>query len=237
MDQTQLITQLTEGTFLLQGQFMRGSNYTFLGNIATDNGQMAVVYKPSRGEQPLWDFPVKSLAKREVAAYELSKFLGWDLVPLTIYRKRKLPFGPGSIQLYISHDPTYHYFSFSQTDRASLSQVALFDLIINNADRKGSHVLIDEEHKIWCIDHGICFHVEDKLRTVIWDFANLPLTDPQKSSLQGLLEKSTAITEILLPYLRKSEIRAILRRTTAILKLGVFPFPPKDRRMFPYPPV
>ncbi len=140
------------------------------------------MYKPTRGERPLWDFPPASLAGREVAAYLVSEALGWRLVPPTIYRK-KGPLGPGSLQAFVEHDPEYHYFTFNESDRQRLRPVALFDLLINNADRKGSHVLLDEQDHMWLIDHGVCFHVEDKIRTVIWDFAGEPFPDALCSDL------------------------------------------------------
>jgi streptogramin lyase len=120
------------------------------------------------------DFPRASLARREVAAYLVSEALGWRLVPPTVYRKDG-PIGSGSLQLFIEHDPGYHYFTFSDADRQRLHPVAIFDLLINNADRKGSHLLLDPDGHLWLIDHGLCFHREDKLRTVIWDFAGEPI--------------------------------------------------------------
>ena len=107
--------------------------------------------------------------RRKAAAYLVSEALGWRLVPPTVYRQQA-PIGPGSLQLFVEHDPEYHYFNFKEADRQRLRPVALFDLLINNADRKGSHVLLDPNDHLWLIDHGLCFHREDKLRTVIWDF-------------------------------------------------------------------
>ncbi len=110
--------------------------------------ELVAVYKPGRGEQPLWDFPQGTLVKREVAAYAVSESLGWELVPPTVYRRRKLPLGPGSLQQYVEHDPEYHYFRFSPEDKQRLRPVALFDLLINNADRKGGHVLRDPDASV-----------------------------------------------------------------------------------------
>jgi uncharacterized repeat protein (TIGR03843 family) len=160
---------LLTGEIELQGQFVLGNNYAFLVKVTKDGETCQAVYKPSRGEQPLWDFPEESLSKREMAAYLVSQALGWNLVPATILRKEG-PFGIGSLQRYIEHDPNYHYFNFIDEDRARLHPAAVFDLLVNNADRKGSHILVDHEKKIWLIDHGLCFHEEEKLRTVIWAF-------------------------------------------------------------------
>ncbi len=164
---------------------MLGSNYTFLVNVhhpASTRGaghvqELQAVYKPSKGEQPLWDFPDATLAHREVAAYLVSEALGWNFVPYTALREDG-PYGPGSIQQYIAYDPNYHYFNFTDEDKARLAPVMLFDLLCNNADRKGSHVIFEEgTHKMWLIDHGLCFHEEDKLRTVIWDYAGQSIPD------------------------------------------------------------
>lgn len=228
---------LKKGDFSLQGQFVRGSNYTFFGRVTYGDRIGDVVYKPSRGEQPLWDFPHHTLAKREVAAYQVSEFLGWELVPPTVLRSGNLPFGPGSIQYHIEHDPNYHYFSFSEQDRARLDKVVAFDLLVNNADRKGSHVLVSPEGHLWCIDHGLCFHVEDKFRSVIWHFAGQVIPGEVRDSISQLVERSEEMTLRLKPYLQQGEIKALLERAKTILVCGVYPLPGKDRRMYPFPPL
>jgi len=235
----QILTILQKGEMTLRGQFVHGSNYTFLASIVHQNQEYPAVYKPVRGEQPLWDFPAGSLSGREVAAYLVSEFLGWQLVPPTVYR-RKAPLGPGSVQLYIEHDPQYHYFSFTPEDRQLLRPVVLFDLVINNADRKGGHVLMDENHHIWLIDHGICFHEEDKLRTVIWDFAGEPIPTDLLKDITRLLEELTQtgrLVESLTAYLSPAEIRALERRTRRLIENGCFPHPAPSRRPYPWPPV
>jgi hypothetical protein len=160
-----ILSILQQGEITVEGEFVWGSNYTFLARLQYPAGEIKCVYKPTRGERPLWDFPRASLARREVAAYLVSEALGWQLVPATIYRKN-CPFGPGSVQQYIEHDAEYHYFSFGEDDRQRLRPVVLFDLLINNADRKGSHIRAPRWAR-WLIDH--VFHTEDKNRTVIWD--------------------------------------------------------------------
>ena len=155
-DDFHLIT-LQQGEMTVQGEFLWGSNYTFLVQVEHEGTQLAAVYKPSRGERPLWDFPTASLAHREVAAYLVSEASGWQLVPATVHRKDG-PAGAGSLQVFIDHDPEYHYFNFSAEDRQRLRRVALFDLLINNADRKGSHILIDPDDHLWLIDHGAALY-------------------------------------------------------------------------------
>jgi uncharacterized repeat protein (TIGR03843 family) len=237
MEQADILKIMAEGKLTLQGQFVNSSNYTFFSQMELDSQQLPVVYKPNRGEQPLWDFPTRTLARRETAAYLLSESLGWSLVPLTIYRRKSLPFGPGMVQFFIDHDVNYHYFSFSDQDRARLDVVAVFDLLINNADRKGSHVFLDADQHLWCIDHGICFHPEDKLRTVIWDFAGQTIPEKYLGNLQALINQREAVTEKLSPYLRKSEINALFRRAAGLIQLSIYPYPGTDRRMYPYPPL
>ena len=172
----EILDTLLHGEITLQGQFVLGYNYTFLVEVEGNEFSLKAVYKPDKGQQPIWDFPDYNLSKRETAAYLVSDYLGWDLVPATVLRKTG-PLGPGSIQLYVDHDPNQHYFTFSENTRARLQPTALFDILINNADRKGGHILLDSSNKIWLIDHGLCFHEEDKIRTVIWDFAEQPIPE------------------------------------------------------------
>lgn len=224
---------LENGKYELKGQFVLGSNYTFLVEVQHNGIVYPAVYKPSKGEQPLWDFPDNTLALREFAAYLLSEQLGICLVPITAFRKDG-KFGPGSIQQWIEYDVQYHYFNFTPEDRELLKPVALFDLLINNADRKGSHVFFESgTHKLYAIDHGLCFHEEDKLRTVIWDFAGQSIPE----NLLALLKNTEQWTELLTPYLNSMEIVSLRKRAEALLKRKVFPRAPQDRRAFPYPPI
>jgi hypothetical protein len=225
----------------LKGQFMLGSNYTFLVIVRHGGLEMPAVYKPSRGEQPLWDFPENTLARREVAAYLVSEALGFHFVPCTVLRDDIPEYGPGSLQQYIDYDPEYHYFSFSDADRLRLQPVVLFDLLANNADRKGSHVLIEKETgKLWAIDHGLCFHVEDKLRTVLWDFAGHAIPPKLMECLAvvpDLLAMGAELQMALRPFLDQSEVEAMSRRAERLLESGIFPSQPRDRRAVPYPPI
>lgn len=230
---------LLHGEISLQGQFMLGSNYTFLVNVVHEGQEVPAVYKPSKGEQPLWDFPEKSLAWREVAAYLVSEALGWNFVPYTILRDEG-PFGPGSLQQFIDYNPNYHYFTFKDEDKARLRPVVLFDLLLNNADRKGSHVIIQKRtRKMFLIDHGLCFHEEDKLRTVIWDFAGQPIPPELLADLESFRAALSTpdLASQLEPYLTPGEMTALDTRAAMLMASGVYPLPPKDRRAFPYPPL
>jgi uncharacterized repeat protein (TIGR03843 family) len=238
IEKSRIFTALQEGVLDLKGQFLFGSNYTFFANIVFESHTIPVVYKPSRGERPLWDFPVKSLAKREVAAYIVSEALGWGLVPPTIYRLEG-PIGPGSVQLFIEHNPNYHYFTFEDHDKQRLRPAAAFDMLINNADRKGGHILCDSVNHLWLIDHGICFHVEEKLRTVLWDFAGEEIPSSLLEDINRLednLKKKGDTWLALKPFLRLKELTALRKRARQILELPVFPFP-KTRMAYPWPPV
>jgi hypothetical protein len=234
-----LHTILENGEIELKGQFTQGFNYTFLVNVRYQGAETLAVYKPGRGEQPLWDFPTNTLAGREVCAYLVSQALGFNFVPFTLLRDG--PLGPGSLQEYIDHDPNYHYFKFKKDDLARLRPVVLFDLLINNADRKGGHILVQKNtRKLYLIDHGLCFHVEDKLRTVIWNFAGEAIPGDLLSVLASFrtdLGRPGALSAVLGQYLSLDELTALSSRALALLQDGRFPYPPEDRRSFPYPPV
>ncbi len=212
---------------------MLGSNYTFLVDVHYQEKTYTAVYKPSKGEQPLWDFPENSLAQREVAAYLVSECLGFHFIPFTTLRDEG-PYGAGSIQQYIEYDPEYHYFNFSDDDKQLLKPVVLFDLLVNNADRKGGHVFFENgTHKLFAIDHGICFHEDDKLRTVLWDFAGQKIPDDLKSRLSLPSSLLTGLESHLTPR----EIAALRARADSLLQLSAFPRPPRDRRAMPWPPL
>ena len=221
------------GEYELKGQFMLGSNYTFLVDVHHEGRACKAVYKPSKGEQPLWDFPDNTLALREVAAYQLSEALGFNLVPFTVYREDG-PHGPGSLQQYIEYDIEYHYFNFTMEDKEKLRPVVLFDILANNADRKGSHVFFeDASQHLFAIDHGICFHEEPKLRTVIWQFAGETIPDP----LLAPLTSTGTWSGLFEPYLSPREIRSLLQRAGELCESKVFPRPLQGHRAYPYPPI
>jgi hypothetical protein len=239
-DKETILEALQKGEIDLQGQFLSGSNYTLLGSLRYNDLNMGIVYKPSRGEQPLWDFPAGTLAKREVAAFHVSEGLRWDLVPPTVYRKKGAPMGPGSVQQFIEHDPDYHYFRFCEEDKQLLRPVALFDHLINNADRKGGHILWDVGRHLWLIDHGICFHHEQKLRTVIWDFAGEAIPEDLLEDVGRLvdeLELSGELYNCLASLLQPGEISALMQRGRKLVKTQVFPGPSGNRRPYPWPAI
>ena len=229
----QLRTAIQCGDYELKGQFTFGSNYTFLVSVHYEGKDYSAVYKPLQGEQPLWDFPENTLAGREVAAYLVSEALGFHIVPFTTLRDDG-PYGAGSLQQYIDYDPEYHYFSFSEEDKQLLQPIVLFDMLCNNADRKGSHVFFENgTHKLYAIDHGICFHEDDKLRTVLWDFSGQKI--PQ--DLLACLSLGRSLLTDLERYLSPREISALRARADSIVKRGVFPRQPRDRRAMPWPPL
>jgi hypothetical protein len=212
---------------------MLGSNYTFLADVHHEGETVKAVYKPGKGEQPLWDFPDNTLALRETAAYHLSEALGFHIVPITVYRDDG-PHGPGSLQQFLEYDIEYHYFNFKDEDKGKLRPVVFFDLLANNADRKGSHVFFEDgTGKLYAIDHGLCFHEEDKLRTVIWDFAGQPIPD----ELLAPLSSTGSWSSLLESYLTPMEILALRRRADELCRTRVFPHPMQGRRMYPYPPI
>ncbi len=239
IDMQAAATVLQQGAVELKGRFLWGSNYTFLVDARQGEQVFRAVYKPTRGERPLWDFPEASLACREAAAYLVSQALGWELVPPTVFR-HDAPLGAGSLQYFIDHDPEYHYFHFSNEDRQRLRPAALFDLLVNNADRKGSHILVDESRHLWLIDQGLCFHVEHKLRTVIWDFVGEALPPALAADLAALVEKlqpGAELAQALAGLLSPEEVQALRVRAARLRSRNRFPKPHPNRPPYPWPPV
>jgi len=233
----EIIEILLNGEMDLQGQFTLGSNYTFLVNLTHHSRSIQAIYKPLKGEIPLWDFPPETLAAREAAAFIVSEALDWELVPPTAVRDSGT-FGKGSLQLFIPHDPNLNYFSFDRKTGLRLKQTALFDLVINNADRKGSHIILDEDEHIWLIDHGLCFHSIPKLRTVIWDFAGQAIDAKWVKDLEIFLDhllKDAALKQSLKQFLEPEEIAALKSRILFIINHPVFPSPDVNKRQFPWP--
>jgi uncharacterized repeat protein (TIGR03843 family) len=234
-----VVRLLREGSLTLHGLLPWSSNYTFLGEVSSNDGGVLVVYKPSRGERPLWDFPSGTLAKREAAAYALSRALTWDFVPPTVVRRG--PHGPGSVQLFVDADQDAHFFTFRDDPayRPALQALALFDVIANNADRKGGHCLRLDSGGILAIDQALCFGTEPKLRTVIWDFVSEPIPVHLESDLrrvQAELDSADSpVVSQLVGLLSGPELRALRQRVSGLLASGCFPEPPTDRRPFPWP--
>jgi len=228
------LAELHDAVITPLGWIRNASNQTLLVTLDDDEERLAV-YKPDAGERPLHDFPYGTLARREVAAFVLSDWLGWDLVPATIYRDG--PEGPGSLQRYVPHAPARHYFVLAEegTHDAALTRLALFDLLVNNADRKASHVMLGEEGLRGC-DHGLCFHREPKVRTVIWDFAGMPIAPSDRVDLQRLAERlGDAAGPELASLLEETEIVALRERASELARLDCLPDPPQDRRPYPWP--
>jgi len=231
-----LLVELPELELL--GILQGASNYTFLAQLGPHPpaGLMAV-YKPARGESPLWDFEAGTLYQREVAAYRLSKALGWPRIPPTVVRDQA-PHGVGAIQLYIEADRR-HFLSEQARQREAWQRIALFDVITNNADRKSGHCLFDAEDQVWVIDHGLTFHTDPKLRTVIWDFSGEPLPPDLCDDLErALIEvEKGSLAEELENLLLPGEVRVLKRRLRGVLDPS-WRFPePTSAWSVPWPPV
>ena len=200
------------------------------------DGQFLAVYKPQRGEQPLWDFATGSLGAREVASYLVSEAAGWGIVPPTVFREEG-PLGAGSLQLFIEHDPDRHFFVLMEERLDDFRVFAAFDVVVNNADRKAGHVVEDEARVPWAVDHGLTFHVEPKLRTVIWQFADEPLGASLRSQLGALgsvLSDADGLGGQLAELLTPEEATATLERVENLLLEDSFP-PPGIDRPLPWP--
>jgi hypothetical protein len=232
----QLVEMLNDGQLEMEGLVPWGSNYTFLVHLCHNQGEIDAIYKPVRGERPLWDFAKGTLCLRERAAYLVSEALSWKLVPPTILRKG--PHGRGSLQHYVAHDPQEHYLTFQGRFIDQLQQIALFDIIINNADRKSGHVLLGEDNHLWAIDHGVCFHTDYKLRTVIWEFAGEPIPAGLVKNLtafqDGLEEPGSQLSRQLCDLLTDQEIAAMSGRIQRLISRNIFPHPGPGRH-YPWP--
>ena len=201
-------------------------------------GQVACVYKPIAGERPLWDFPMGTLAGREVAAYVVSRAAGWDVVPPTVMRDG--PFGPGMCQLWIDHDTDVDLIGLSRrTDHAGLRDMAVFDAVVNNADRKIGHLLPVTDGHLYGCDHGVCFAEDYKLRTVLWQWRGKTLPRRSLEALRRLQAQLSdgALEAELSSRLTASEIAATKIRVDTLLKHRVHPYPPADWPAIPWPPV
>ncbi|HYL08922.1 MAG TPA: hypothetical protein VEU76_10250 [Candidatus Udaeobacter sp.] len=214
------------------------SNYTFLSRLDPyPPSGLRAVYKPARGESPLWDFEAGSLYRREVAAYELSKALGWPRIPPTVVR-RDGPHGVGAVQLFIEADGR-HFLSQQHHHTEVWEKVALFDVITNNADRKSGHCLLDAKDHVWVIDHGLTFHVDNKLRTVIWDFSGEPLPADLCDDIERALVELErgGLAGVMAELISPPELRVLKRRLRAVLDPR-WRFPsPSSAWSVPWPPV
>lgn len=229
-----LIDRLRGAPIEIVGRMPWASNGTFLvqvGETDDDQGEVQAVYKPHRGERPLWDFP-SGLYRREAAAYELGAALGWWVVPPTVVREG--PIGQGSLQLFINADFEQHYFTMQdEVDyHWDFQAICCLDIVANNTDRKSGHCLLGPDKRIWAIDNGLSFHEEFKLRTVIWEFGGQPLPEDLLADLEGLAGRGlpSPLTELLAP----EEAEAATHRLTALLDSGCFPIDRSGRR-YPWP--
>ncbi|HMN27732.1 MAG TPA: SCO1664 family protein [Caldilineaceae bacterium] len=241
LTESEVIDTLRTGKVEEKGILPYSSNTSFLVTVRDANLALPAVYKPQRGENPLWDFEWGTLCCRETAAYLISNILDWGLVPPTVLRNGTR--GLGSIQFYVDHDANVHYFSVQSDARfaTTLRQLALFDFVVNNADRKSGHCLIDEHQRLWAIDHGICFHTEYKLRTVIWEFSGQPIEDTLLDDLaelrKTLADPKSSLQHQLCGLLHEDEVKALVTRLNHLLRSREYPSPQPHRRNYPWPPV
>ena len=232
----QILEVLEHGSFETVGLLPYSSNHAFLATACLDGVEVKAVYKPRRGERPLWDFPPGTLAAREFAAYLISEEGEWGVVPPTVLRTGA-PMGEGSVQQFIDHDPNRHYFVLAEERPGDFPSLAAFDIVINNADRKAGHVIEDATGRLWAVDHGLSFNLEDKLRTVIWEFAADPLGAELVEQLGALRDKLLdpgGLGGELGALLSPEEAEATLHRTESLIDAGRFPVPDSEYRL-PWP--
>jgi len=256
-------TVLGDGDLTVVGQLVQASNATLVCDAALGGSTVRCVYKPVRGERPLWDFPDGTLAGREVASYLVCEALGWDVIPTTLLRDG--PFGTGMVQRWIDTcepDPTHldlvdicpvdavpdgylpvlrardmdgSAVVLVHADDTRLHRMAVLDVVLNNADRKGGHVLDGADGRVYGVDHGICLHSHDKLRTVLWGWAGRPLDPTLLTDLDKLARRlDDEFGDVLAEHITDTEIEALRDRILALLDDPVMPHPYGDRRI-PWP--
>ena len=223
------------GSLEVEGRLVDASNATLFCSVTLDGVSAACVYKPVRGERPLWDFPDGTLAAREAAAYLVSDATGWRVVPPTLLRDG--PFGHGMVQLWIDGDASVDLGLLIRADLPPLRRMAVFDAVINNADRKGGHLIPLPDGHVYGVDHGICFHREDKLRTVLWTWAGEPLPEEAVDTLSELRAGlEGAVADGLHELLTRREVAALVRRVDRLLDTRRHPEPSGDWPAIPWPP-
>jgi hypothetical protein len=221
------------------GMLPWGSNYAYVLSVSNGDVTVPAVYKPRRGERPLWDFPDGTLCYREVAAFVVSAALGWQIVPPTVLRGG--PYGLGSIQFFVDHDPDINYFTpLPAHCQPQLQRIAAFDYLINNADRKGGHCLLDAQGHLWGIDHGLSFHHTPKLRTVIWEFAGQPVPESILADVRALCDSMGApgskVNQTMTTLLSAREVESLRARVERLVRGRRFPQPGAGPN-YPWPPV
>ena len=230
----EILLHLREGSLDVTGRLVDASNATLYANCTVGEKEMPVIYKPVAGERPLWDFPDGNLAQREYAAYLISELGGFHLVPPTILRDG--PFGIGMVQQWIDLDESIDLAQFYRTDNPELRKMALFDAIVNNTDRKIGHLLPVSVDRVYGCDHGVTFHEQDKLRTVLWQWADQPLTLIEIEQLGALEDSLKSSSNELLELITENEFNALLARVNRLLAEKTFPTPSDEWPAVPWPP-
>jgi uncharacterized repeat protein (TIGR03843 family) len=231
---TEVITHLSQGELEVTGRLVDASNATLYAQCTHNESSMAVIYKPVAGERPLWDFTDGNLAQREYAAYVISEVGKFHVVPPTVLRDG--PFGVGMVQQWIDIDESIDLAQFYRTDSPELRKMALFDAVINNTDRKIGHLLPINSDRVLGCDHGVTFHEEDKLRTVLWQWADKPLSDLEIEQLTSLESAIKSSNSELVALITENEVNALLARINALLQSGAFPSPSDEWPAVPWPP-
>ena len=229
-----LLKHLTEGELTVSGRLVDASNATLFGQCTFNQVEIPVIYKPIAGERPLWDFPDGNLAKRERAAFLISELGSWNLVPLTILREG--PFGEGMVQLWIDLDESIELADFYSSDDPRLRAMAIFDAVINNSDRKIGHLLPTQDGALFGCDHGVTFHEEDKLRTVLWRWAGQRLSSDEIEQLTELRSTLAIEMDTLTALVTENEFAALMKRVNRLIETGTFPEPSDDWPAVPWPP-
>ncbi|WP_245736662.1 SCO1664 family protein [Micromonospora pattaloongensis] len=263
LDESDALRLLRSGEVELEGRLVDASNTTLRAFLTLDGVTARCVYKPVRGERPLWDFPDGTLAGREVAAYLVSRATGWGLVPPTVLRDG--PLGPGACQLWIDEpaeaEPLVGFvparelpagwfriaaargddgraYALAHADDPRLARMAVFDAVINNADRKGGHLLMGPQDRVYGVDHGVSFHVEDKLRTVLWGWSERRLPEEAVEVLRRLAAALDGpLAAELAEHLTVAEVHQVGSRVRRLLSTNQFPLPPEDWPAMPWPPI
>jgi hypothetical protein len=230
---SQIAAQIQDCELVVIGRLVDASNATLQALLKGTDPKVKVIYKPVAGERPLWDFEDGNLAYREYAAFLISERAGFNLVPHTVLREG--PFGFGMVQQWIEIDESVDVVEYGQSNDLQLRILALFDAIINNTDRKFGHLLVDKDKKLWGCDHGVCFHQEDKLRTVVWQFADLSFSQQENKLIDNV--RNLDLEEIFAEYLTEQEIAAMRTRIENLKASSKFPLPRNQWPAVPWPPV
>ena len=229
-----ILDHLSQGVLDVTGRLVDASNATLYATCEYEGSSIPVIYKPIAGERPLWDFPDGNLAQREVAAYFISEIGDFNVVPPTVLRDG--PFGSGMVQQWIDIDDEIDLAEFYRTDNKQLRTMALFDAVVNNTDRKIGHLLPKSDTEVYGCDHGVTFHEDDKLRTVLWQWADKPLNHEEIDKLSTLEKSVNAQQSEILNLITVNEFNALLARINRLLSESRFPAPSEEWPSVPWPP-